>query len=125
MPARIVVALDDRALADRVVSELKTLGQDALAFADSMTALTVFEDHLETIQVLIISLVFPPGQPNGVALARMARLRRPGIRAVFVGEADLEPHTAGLGKLVVPPVTVETLASLAMALLTPDDQNSS
>jgi hypothetical protein len=38
MPVRIVVALDDRALAENVAAQLTAEGEDALAFSNSMVS---------------------------------------------------------------------------------------
>jgi hypothetical protein len=38
---------------------------------------------------------FAVGPPHGVALALMARQKRPGVRVFFIGPADLAPHTEG------------------------------
>jgi hypothetical protein len=122
MPGRIVVALEDQALADDVATLLTAEGEDVVALADSMAALSALE-AAQTAQVLISSLSFQPGKPNGVALARMARLRRPGIRTAFLGSADMERYTAGLGQLLQEPASAEELAALARKLLHSQDQN--
>ena len=55
-------------------------------------------DAIETdfrVRILVTSVVFGPGKPHGVALARMVRIRRPGTRVVFVAPAGYEPHPEG------------------------------
>jgi hypothetical protein len=44
----------------------------------------------DRIELLITSVNFAAGQPNGVSLARMARMRRPGLTVLFIGEAELK-----------------------------------
>jgi hypothetical protein len=105
MPARIVVVLNEPGFADRVGAALQAQGQDALALVDPITALETLEGA-DRIEVLVTSLDFAPGKPNGIALGCMARLKRPGIRVLFVGPADLEPHADGLGTFLTSPVTV-------------------
>jgi hypothetical protein len=97
--------LSEPGFADKAASELQAQGQDALPLADPMTALDPLE-RAERLEVLVTSLDFAPGKPNGIALGRMARLKRPGIRVLFVGPADLEKHTEGIGTLMPSPVTV-------------------
>jgi len=48
------------------------------------------------IELLVTCPNFPEGRPNGVALARMARTKRPGIKVLFVGPAELEQYAVGL-----------------------------
>ena len=104
MPARIVVLLNEHEIAEEAASALRHKGQDALALVDPMTALEALEGA-ERIEVLVTCLDFAPGKPNGIALGRMARLRRPGIRVLFVGPADLEEFAEGLGTFMASPVT--------------------
>jgi hypothetical protein len=105
MPARVVVVLSEPGFADKAASALQAQGQDALPLADPMTALELLE-RAERLELLVTCLDFPPGKPNGIALGRMARLKRPGIRVLFVGPADLEQHAEGLGTFMISPVTV-------------------
>jgi DNA-binding NtrC family response regulator len=105
MPARIVVVLNEPEIAEEAASALGAQGQDALALVDPMTALEALEGA-ERIEVLVTGLDFAPGKPNGIALGRMARLKRPGIRVLFVGPADFENLAEGLGTFMASPVTV-------------------
>src|SRR6478752_6068605 len=75
MPARIVVVLNEPEIAEEAASALGAQGQDALALVDPMTALEALEGA-ERIEVLVTGLDFAPGKPNGIALGRMARLKR-------------------------------------------------
>jgi hypothetical protein len=104
MPARVVVVLNEPEIAQEAVSALRAQGQEALALFDPMTALETLEGA-ERIEVLVTCLDFAPGKPNGIALGRMARLKRPGIRVLFVGPADLEKFAEGLGTFLPSPVT--------------------
>jgi hypothetical protein len=47
-------------------------------FTGSMEAIGAFE-AAERIELLITRVVFPEGTPNGVSLARMAKVKKPGI----------------------------------------------
>lgn len=116
MPAQIVIALDDVVLADNVADVLMERGYDAAAFPDSMTAL----EALETAQradLLIACMDCGDGKPNGVSLARMARLKRPGIKVMFIGAPEMFVHTEGIGDLVTPPLTAIELADRVAAML--------
>ena len=73
---------------------------------------------------MVTGAEFPPGKPNGVALALMARRRRPGIKVLFVGNAELGPFVDGAGTFVPLPVTPLQLATAAVNLLDQGGRNS-
>ena len=87
-----------------------------MALADPMTALEALEGA-ERIEVLVTCLDFAPGKPNGIALGRMARLKRPGIRVLFVGPADLANHVEGLGTFLTSPVSVPQVVEGVLRML--------
>ena len=82
MPARIVVVHDDPEFIDRTVTALLAAGYDVTAFTDTISALAALE-AAQWLELLITRVIFPPGQPNGVALARMARVKKPGVKVLF------------------------------------------
>jgi hypothetical protein len=47
---------------------------------------------------------FPREQPNGVALTRMVRMKRPSIKVVFTVAAENVECTDGLGEAVTAPI---------------------
>ncbi len=83
MPASIVVVHDDPQFIELSVSALLDAGHDVRAFFSSMAAISVLEAP-EQLELLVSRVVFPEGQPNGVSLARMARVKRPGVKILFV-----------------------------------------
>ena len=119
MPASIVVVLDEADFAERVSRLLASVGHDAIALPNSMAALAALQNARQ-IELLVTCADFGPGQPNGVALARMAKSKRPGIKVLFVGEDNLQPFVEGLGTLMVSPVTSEQVAAAVTDLLTPE-----
>jgi hypothetical protein len=85
MPARVVVVLGEAdGLAQRTVETLLADGIDAVALPNSMAALDALEASRK-IELLVTCPEFPGGPPNGIALARMARLKRPEVTILFVG----------------------------------------
>ena len=105
MPARIVVVLNEPGFADRVTTILAGRGYDAVSLPDSMVALTALEGA-QRVELLLTCMDYEAGKPNGISLARMARMRKPGIKVAFVGEPAMAHFTAGLGDLLTSPVTV-------------------
>jgi hypothetical protein len=81
MPARVVVVLDEAdGLAQRTVETLLAEGIDTLALPSSMVALDALEAS-QRIELLVTCPEFVAGPPNGIALARMARLKRSGSKS--------------------------------------------
>jgi DNA-binding NtrC family response regulator len=105
MPARVVVVHDDPDFGMSVAVALKVAGYDAAMFSDPMIALDAL-DAASRIEMLITRIVFPPGKPNGVALARMARAKRRSIRVLFTAGAEFAWLMDGLGEFLAAPVEV-------------------
>ena len=102
MPARIVVVHDDRDFLGSMITALQIAGYDVVGFADTMSALTALE-HASQLELLITRVEYEPGQPHGIALARMARSRRPQVKVLFVALMEHEDRTAGLGEFLEMP----------------------
>jgi DNA-binding NtrC family response regulator len=117
VPARVVVVHDETDFSDRAVTALGFAGYDVVAFADPMAALNAL-DTAERVEVLITRVEFEPGKINGVALALMARTKRPGIKVVFAALQEFEHHAAGLGEFMPAPVSVSELVETVRQLLT-------
>jgi hypothetical protein len=116
MPARIVVALNEPGFADEAEAMLRGQGYDAKALPDSMAALEALEGAY-LIELLVTCPNFPDRKPNGVALARMARTKRPGIKVLFVGPPELEHFTEGLGAYRHSPIGVAEVVEAAIDVL--------
>src|SRR6187551_3599868 len=74
MPAAVLVVHDDQNIRDLAVSALRAVFLDAIGFDDPMVALDAIEAS-SRVRVLVTRVAFGPGKPNGVALARMVRLK--------------------------------------------------
>jgi hypothetical protein len=104
MPARIVVVLKDRELADATVSALVADGHDALAVHDSMVALALLKQATD-IELLVASTYFGRGKPTGAALALMTKLRRPDLKVIFTANPELVPLLEDIGRVIVEPIS--------------------
>jgi CheY-like chemotaxis protein len=116
MPARIVVVHDDPEFIDRTVTALLAAGYDVTAFTDTISALAALE-AAQWLELLITRVIFPPGQPNGVALARMARVKKPGVKLLFAALPETQEHTAGLGEFLPAPVDPADIVTLVGKML--------
>jgi hypothetical protein len=121
MPARVVVVLDEAdGLAARTVEALLADGVDALTLASSMVALDALEAS-QKIELLVTCPEFAAGPPNGIALARMARLKRPGVKVLFVGSLEFAYLADGLGNFLPAPTTVDDVMTAVTRMLLPAD----
>lgn len=124
MPAQIVLVHDDKNFLEEVSAAFAALGYDLAAFERSMTALSALE-HAHRADVLITRLTFPPGNPNGVSLARVARAKRPGIKVLFAAREQMREYTDGLGEFLPSPINVPDLVATVTRLLADRDQPAS
>lgn len=124
MPAQIVLVHDDKKFLEEAAAAFAALGHDIAAFERSMTALSALE-AADRADVLITRLSFPPGNPNGVSLGRIARLRRPGIKVFFVGREQMREYTDGVGEFLPSPINISELVETVTRLLSKQDQPAS
>jgi DNA-binding NtrC family response regulator len=121
MPAVVFVVHDEQNTRELAVGALRAAFLEAVGFADPMAALDAIEAS-SRVRVLVTRVVFAPGKLNGVALARMVRLKRPGMKVVFVGREEYAPHTEGLGVFLPKPLNPDILvATVGRLLVTRDD----
>jgi DNA-binding NtrC family response regulator len=124
MPARVVVVHDEPELLTELVAAIRLAGHDVAAFVDPMKALDAL-DVAQRIEVLITRVQFPQGKPNGIALALMARTKRPGIRVVFTARPEFAQATEGLGTFTPAPINVAEVVITVGRLLAPDGEDTS
>ncbi|HME20527.1 MAG TPA: hypothetical protein VKI44_04060 [Acetobacteraceae bacterium] len=74
MPARVVVVHDDPEFVARTATGLRVAGYDVATFTDTLAATDALDKAERIVEVLITRVLFPKGQPHGVALALMARM---------------------------------------------------
>ena len=117
--ARVVVVLDDTCLSDRTVELLVAEGVDVLAWPSAMMALDALEASAK-IDLLVTCPQSAAGAPNGIALARMACMKRPGVKVLFVGTMEFAYLAEGLGSFVSIPITAEAVTDHVIQMLTAD-----
>jgi DNA-binding NtrC family response regulator len=116
MPAAVLVVHDDQNIRDLAVSALRAVFLDAIGFDDPMVALDAIEAS-SRVRVLVTRVAFGPGKPNGVALARMVRLKRPGTKVVFIAREEYAPQAEGLGVFLPRPFDPDILVATVGRLL--------
>lgn len=125
MPARVVVVYDDREFVEQLATAIGVAGYDVAVFIDPMDALNALDtrdafDTWRTLEVLVTRVRFAPGKLNGVALSRMARSKRPGIRVLFAALPEFAEYVEGLGKFMPLPVSVPDIVDAVRSLVESD-----
>ena len=111
MPARVVVVHDDPEFVARTATGLRVAGYDVATFTDTLAATDALDKAERIVEVLITRVLFPKGQPHGVALALMARMKRPGVKVLFVARPDTRGFTDGVGEFLPAPVATADIVA--------------
>jgi CheY-like chemotaxis protein len=111
----ILLVEDDEALAYSLARHLEAVGYNTTAVTSSMAALKVLDSD-DVIDLLLTDLVMPKGQPSGLALGRMARVKRLGITVAFISGYDFDGSSLP-GKLFRKPIDVDHLVAEVGTLL--------
>lgn len=120
MPARVVLVHDDSGFNVAATLALTVAGYDVASFVDPMSAFDAL-GGARTVEALITRVQFESDRPNGVALARMARSKRPHIRVLFVTRPEFAGQAAGLGDFIAAPVTPAEIVEGVHRLLATGD----
>jgi DNA-binding NtrC family response regulator len=115
MPARVVVALSDAIVCDETADALSQAGYGALPLPSSLAALGALESARR--ELLIVRAACGPGELDGIALAQMARAKRPDIKVLLIGERRLAHHMEGLGAFLVAPADAPQIVRKAIEML--------
>ena len=118
MTARIFIVHDDSAFSEETRAALKAAGHTVATFDDPMEALDALGAG-QQMELLITRASFGPGKLNGIALARMARFKRPDVRVVFTAVPEYDSHAEGLGEFLPAPVRIDDVVEVADRLLQP------
>ena len=108
MPAPVVVIFDDLAVRQQIANAMREASIDAVSFADPMRALDAIEASGQA-RVVVTRIDFGTGRLNGIALARMVRLKQPTVEVVFVGRPQDAEHIKGDGEYVPLPLDPQAL----------------
>ena len=119
MPVPVLVAHDDKETRDLALAALSAAGLEAVGFEDPIAALDAIETN-SRVRVLVTRVDFGSGKLNGVALARMLRVKRPGAKILFLALPSNAHHTEGEGvflpmPLVEPHLLVEMVSKLLVS----------
>lgn len=116
---RILLVEDDEVYRESTAAVLRAAGYLVQVAPDHRLALEILEGD-ERIDLLVTDVVMPPARVNGLALSRMARMRRLGLPVIYMSGYDIPGfEDQALGTLLRKPVRDDLLlAEIARALST-------
>jgi DNA-binding NtrC family response regulator len=116
--AAILLVDDDEAFGFAVSRRLKAAGHEVVTVRSSMKALDVL-DAGSHVDIMLADIVLAKGEPNGISLARMARLKRPRIKtALITGYRDIAGDESTLpGPLFYKPLDLDEFADAVAGML--------
>jgi CheY-like chemotaxis protein len=105
---RILIVDDDEAFREALGAQLRSAGYGVRLAPDFRLALEILESA-ETVDLLILDIVMPD-RVNGLALGRMARLRRRDIKIIYISGYDVTGlEREALGPIIRKPVNDDVL----------------
>ena len=113
----ILVVDDDEVFRDTTASVLRSAGYRVHSAPDYRLALEILERG-DPVDLLVLDIVMP-NRVNGFALARMARLRRPGLKVIYISGFDIPPGAGdeALGPIIRKPLDHDQLLDEIARLL--------
>ena len=120
---RILVVDDDPAFGDATARVLRAAGFEVFLAPDHRLALEDLEST-RPIDLLITDIVMPD-RVNGVALSRMAQMRRPGLKVIYLTAYDIPGvEDEAAGPVLRKPIDDERLLAEVRRVLTTADAGS-
>ena len=108
---------DDPAFGDATAKMLRAAGYEVFVARDHRLALEDLEST-KPIDLLITDIVMPE-RVNGIALSRMAQMRRPGLKVIYLTGYDIPGvEEEGVGTLLRKPVDEGQLLAEVTRMLT-------
>jgi DNA-binding NtrC family response regulator len=110
MSGKVIVVEDDAAFCYAVGKALEQAGIDADIYLGSTEAWPAVGANAR-IDLLVTDLLFPKGQPTGVALARSALYHHPGLPIIYMTAfaQAAEQATTEDGIVLIKPIELATL----------------
>lgn len=105
---------DEEAFRYAATKALEGAGFAVTAVADYRGALDALDAHA-SVDVMVTDVVMPK-HIHGFALARMARMRRPGLKVIYLTAYDV-PTNEAAGKVLRKPISDEQLVDEVRAVL--------
>jgi CheY-like chemotaxis protein len=117
--SRVLLVDDDEIFGAATAKLLSGAGLEVTAVPDYRQALEIIESDA-VIDLLLTDIVMP-NRINGLALARMARLRRPRLKVIYLSGYDIpQINKEALGPVFCKPVEEQVLIDEIRRLLADD-----
>ena len=114
---RILVVDDDQICGDAIAGVLRAAGYEVSLAPDHRLALEDLESA-RPVDLLITDIVMPD-RVNGVALSRMARMRRPELKVIYLTAYDIPGvEDDAIGPVLRKPVDEDRLVAEVRSVLT-------
>ena len=118
-PSRILMVDDDPVFGDAAARILRAAGFEVFVARDHRLALEDLEST-RPINLLITDIVMPE-RVNGIALSRMAQMRRPGLKVIYMTAYDIPGvEEEGVGPVLLKPIDDEHLVAEVRRVLAAD-----
>lgn len=122
MPATIVLVYDEPRVAADIAIALRAKNYDIAVFNDPLAAMVAL-DTPDKIRVLITSIHFPEGRSNGLAMARMTRLKGRNVHAILIDAPETQHFATEISGTFLPtPVNMERLLAAVKDALQPPEE---
>ncbi len=115
-PGWLLLVDDDAVFAEAAAKILRAAGYEVMVAPDHRLALQTLEGD-GPIDLMVADIVMPD-RVNGLALGRMARLRRPGIKIIYLTGHDIPGiEDEALGPVLRKPIdSIQLVAEVERAL---------
>ncbi len=117
MPDRIFVIEDDEATRFAYEHALQAAGFQTAGFQSYFPAAPEIDEGAGAL--IVVNMQLPPGTPQGLSVALMARHHRPGLPIIFVtGHPEMaELADTAAGSIMLKPVDLDVLVAKVRDLL--------
>jgi DNA-binding NtrC family response regulator len=116
----IIVVHDEPGFILEAIAALSFAGYSAEGFTDPMAALDALS--VPGTAMLVTRVRFGPGKLHGLALARMAMMKCPGIRILFTALPEFEADMDALGDFAPLPISMPDLVDAVGRAMTSADR---
>jgi len=120
MPAPVLVVDNVDDIREQALAALRTAGHEVIGFRDPIMTLDAIE-ATSRVRVVVTRINFGEGKLNGVALARMLKVKRLGINVVFVGSPEHLKYAVELGECLMGPLDTKALVEAVARLSSQPD----
>lgn len=121
MSVLVLVVCNNSELLTQIETALREANYRVLAESSPIAAIDYLDR--ERPAALLTEVNFDKGQPNGIALARMARIRYRSLPVLFLCTMAWDEFTKGIGETLILPLEAATLVATVGRMIGDPDTN--